>query len=168
MMKVNSIVDTNTSQFNSSQTISPFDTIAPGQRKILNFTINNDTAPPFIIGPNTIVIWPVYYNGGSPAHIGPNDSIIIHTYYYPLGIGDAPLAKMYIYQVPGHLNVNFGDAENIVQQVRIFDILGQEMYMNSPDRSKNINTAGWPSGIYLCEISTFNGEKRTFKFKLER
>jgi hypothetical protein len=74
---------------------------------------------------------------------------------------------MYIFQLSGRLNIVFGDAENLVQQVRIYDIIGQSVYSGTPDRSKNIPTEGWNKGIYLCEISTFGGERRTFKFRVE-
>jgi hypothetical protein len=138
-----------------------------GVSKVLTFTIKNDTSPPFTIGNNTIVVWPVYHMGNNLGYIGPNDSIHISANYIPLGIADAPLAKMYIYQIPGHLNIVFGDAQNIVQQVRIVNVLGQSIYTGAPDRSKNILTAGWNQGIYLCEVSTYQGEKRTFKFRIE-
>ncbi len=162
--RINSTI-ASASQFTSSPAIPANDSIPRNQTRQMLFTIH-DSIPPgggFEIGPNLVVIWPVY-NGG---HAGPTDSIRINTYYYPLGIADAPLAKMYIFQTSGHLNINFGDAENIVQQVRIYNILGQGVYAQAPDRSKNIYTSGWSSGIYLCEVTTYNGDKRTFKFKLE-
>ena len=150
---------------NASDTLFP----VPGANsyKAFTFTITNDTAPPFVIGPNTIVIWPVIHVNNTLLSDNPLDTIYINTTYYPLGIKESPLAHMYIFETPGQLNIHFGDAENLIQQVRIFNMLGQSMYAGSPEKSKNIPTAGWSMGIYLCEITTQSGDKRTFKFRIE-
>jgi hypothetical protein len=145
------------------------DSFVPNQNYPVAFHIVNNGSL-FVVGLNGVVIWPVYSNnfsGHKPGYVGPNDSVRITTYYYPLGIASSPLAKMYIYETPAQLNINFGDAENIVQQVRIYNIIGQGVYSGSADRSKDIPTAGWVSGVYLCEITTLSGDKRTFKFRVE-
>lgn len=140
-------------------------------RRALTFRFANDTAPPFIVGPNGVIIWPIISVLVGSSYIqhaaDPNDTIRINTYYYPLDIKESPLAHIYLYQISGHLNIAFGDAENLVQQVRIYDLVGQSIYSGAPDRSSNISTEGWSKSIYLCEISTFSEERRTFKFKLE-
>ena len=166
--KVNS-VSLNSARFATTPALfTPQDTFFNGQPKSISFTFLNDTAPPFIVGPNTVVIWPIYHLGGStPAHVGPNDSIHITATTYPLGIPEAPLARVFMYQTAAQLHVQFGEAENLVKQVRIYNILGQGIYADSPDRSHNIPTAGWVPGIYLLEITTHSGDKRTIKFRLE-
>lgn len=154
-------------QFSSDSVVNS-DTLYPfhGNDKRLAFHINNGQAP-FLVGPNGVVIWPIIYVNNTFVASSPFDSIYINTYYYPLDIKESPLAKMYIFQSGGQLNIVFGDAENVVQQVRIYDIIGQGIYSGSPDRSKNIPTAGWNTGIYLCEVITYSGERKTFKFKVE-
>ena len=156
-----------TSLNHPSNVVIPSDTLFPGlaNYKVVHLVV--DSSPAYQIGPNTIVIWPIIHRSGFPIPFY-SDSIYINvTYSRVTGIAGTSLLHMYIFQTPGHLNVNFGDAENLVQQVRIYDILGQGIYGGSPDRSKNIPTAGWNKGIYLCEITTLSGEKRTIKFKLE-
>jgi hypothetical protein len=159
----------NSSQFVSDSVIPAVDSLQAfgGSSKGLRFTIinNYDTAPPFIVNPIGVVIWPIINSGATPTPAF--DSIYITAYHFPLGLLIAPLAKMYLFQTTDHLNINFGDADNLVQQVRIYDILGRGMYTGTADRSKDINTAGWNSGIYLCEITTYSGEKRTIKFRLQ-
>jgi hypothetical protein len=151
--------------------IAPSDTLYPGggNYKALSYTVNSDTAPPFVVGTNAVVIWPIITINGTNIPINPADSIFINVTYDTLatGIAGTSLVKMYIFQTPGRLNINFGDAENLVQQVSIYDILGQGMYAGSADKSKNIPTTGWTTGVYLCEITTYSGEKRTIKFRLE-
>lgn len=149
--------------------ILPSDSLLPGNSKELTFNLNNDTAPPFVVGTNAVVIWPIITINSTNIPINPADSIFINVTYDTLatGIAGTSLVKMYIFQTPGHLNVNFGDAENLVQQVRIVDVLGQGLYSGPADKSKNIPTTGWITGVYLCEITTYSGEKRTIKFRLE-
>jgi hypothetical protein len=155
----------------SADSLSTADTLesfpAAGSYKVLHITVIGDTLPPFIVGPNTIVIWPIISVNNVRVPINPADSIYIYTYYYPLAIKESPLARMYIFETSDMLHVNFGDAENIVQQVRIYNTMGQSMYAGSPDWSANIATSGWSVGIYFCEITTESGEKRTFKFRVE-
>jgi hypothetical protein len=153
----------------TSDSIIPTDTIYGGGNvyRSLKFTFISDTTPPFEVGPNGVVIWPIISINSTQYPTPTSDSIRINTYYYPLGIEESSLAKMYLFETPGLLNIVFGDAENIVQQVRIYDVLGQGVYVGSPDQSRNIPTAGWNAGIYLCEVSTATGDRRTFKFKVE-
>ena len=165
-VKINGVL-ADTSHFNSANTLSSGDSLMPFTSKRLTFTVNNDTAPPFVAGANLIIIWPVYHVNGSPGYVGVNDSIIVNADYFPLGLTDAPLAKIFIYQLPGQLAIHLGDAENQVKQVRIYNIIGQSVYTDSPEHSERINTSGWISGVYLCEVTTYSGEKRTLKFKLE-
>ena len=168
---VNFSADSSLSSQFTADSLTANDTLFPppgaNSYKAFTVTIINDTAPPFVIGPNTIVIWPIIKSNATLVSDNPYDTIYINTYYYPLGLKESPLANMYIFENPGQLNIHFGDAENLVKQVRIFNVLGQSMYGGTPDKSKNIPTAGWSMGIYLCEITTWNGDKRTFKFRLE-
>ena len=134
--------------FNDSTPIPPTDTIYPGLSNFKVVTISiTDSAPQFVIGPNTIVIWPIIRNNG-PIPFAYIDSIYVYATKDTIntGIEGQSLIKMFIFQTPGHLNVNFGDAQNLVQQVRIYDILGQGIYAGSPDQSRNIPTAGWNTG----------------------
>jgi hypothetical protein len=126
-------------------------------------TIQIHTSNPlFEIGPNVVVIWPVYQGGAA----GPNDSIHLIVYIdttYIDGINGSALLKTYVYQTGNYLHISFGEAQNLIQQVRIYDVDGQLMYDNTPAMSQSIYAAGWQKGIYLCEISTQAGERRVFK-----
>ena len=164
---LNGLPHTDTSLQNAPPSVLPTDTLFPGIVNYKLVTVTVDSAPAYQVGPNTIVIWPIVHHNGVPVP-AVTDSIYVNvTYSRITGIAGIALLRMYIFQTQGHLNVNFGDAENLVQQVRIYDILGQGIYTGAPDRSKNIPTTGWNKGIYLCEITTLSGEKRTIKFRLE-
>jgi hypothetical protein len=141
------------------------DTLYPGRGNGRVFShIFHITSPLYRVGPSTIVIWPLY--NGNPA--GSVDSIGFTVYTWPLGIDENPLARAFLYQSNGSLLINFGDAENLVKQVRIYDILGKEIYADAADRSHRIPTAQWQSGIYLCEITTTTGQRKVIKINLSQ
>ena len=166
-VSLNSLPYSDTSLQHAPPSVIPSDTILPGIANYKIVTVTVDSSSRYQVGPNTIVIWPIVHRNGVPIPVV-GDSIYINvTYNRITGIAGISLLRMYIFQTQGQLSVNFGDAENLVQQVRIYDILGQGIYTGAPDRSKNIPTTGWNKGIYLCEITTLSGEKRTIKFRLE-
>ena len=117
----------------------------------------------FVNGPNGVIIWPLYAGGSA----GPNDTIRFTAYVSPLGLDEAPLARLYVWQGNNYLNVNFGDYQNLIQQVRLYNVDGQLLYNDAPEPSQRISTSGWSSGVYFCEITTYQGERRTIKFVLQ-
>jgi hypothetical protein len=139
---------------------APLDTF--GSPAAFFFTVPTHI-PALVSGPNLIVVWPIR-NGNV---IGPLDSLKLKVNLTLLGLEEKPLAKMYITQRTGSLNVQFGDDQNIVQQVSLYDLNGQRIFSGSADQSKSIPTGGWSSGIYFCEIKTYKGETRTIKFVLQ-
>ena len=141
------------------------DTLYPGRGNGRAFShIFHITSPLYVRGTNVVVIWPVY--NGNPS--GSGDSIGFTVYAWPLGIDENPLARAYLYQSNGSLLINFSDAENLVKQVRIYDILGKEIYADTAERSHSIPTAQWQSGIYLCEITTTSGQRKVIKINLSQ
>lgn len=117
----------------------------------------------FQVGPSAIVIWPIY-NGGNA---GPADSIRLTVLVVPLGIEESPLSKMYLFRGPNILNIGFGDAQKWIQQVRIYDMLGKTIYNDSAENSKHITTTGWQPGIYICELLSTQGERKTLRIRID-
>jgi len=62
----------------TNDSIVPSDTLNPGSSKELTFTVNGDTAPPFEIGPNLVVIWPIITQSGTNIPINPSISISLY------------------------------------------------------------------------------------------
>ena len=119
--------------------------------------------PVFIGGPTGVVIWPVYIGGAA----GPYDSIKVVVTMPTVGLEEAPLAKMYLLQFAGSLSIRFGDYENLIKQVSLYDVTGRMVFSGTSQNSKNIPTSGWTTGIYFCELTTYHGERRTIKFVLQ-
>jgi hypothetical protein len=144
-------------------TLTPLDTGGTpftGQPALFHLPLDS---PAFVNGSNGVIIWPL-----DRAHNVLGDTVhLIINISYLAGIEEAPLGKIYIIQRNGSLNIQFGDAQNIVQQVSLYNIEGQRIFTGSTDQSRNIPTAGWSSGIYFCEIKTYKGETRTIKFVLQ-
>lgn len=136
---------------------------APGIYKLISISLpTGDTSAHFVVGPNGVIIWPSY-------HAQPfADTLHIHVdISRTLGIDEAPLAKMYIIQAIGTINVQFGDARDIVKQVSFYDLSGRMIYSGTAEQAHRVAVAGWSTGIYLCQIETYRGERRTIKFMLQ-
>ncbi|MCW3126948.1 MAG: hypothetical protein JWO03_2606 [Bacteroidetes bacterium] len=143
---------------------SPLDTNGTPSSKKAFFTTLPFNNPSFVSGPNGVVIWPIYIGG----HAGTQDSIHISVTLTPVaGLDEAPLAKMYLVQRAGTLSIYFGDFQNIVQQVSLYDLNGQRLFSGSTNDSQSIPVMGWSEGVYFCEITTYRGERRTIKFVLQ-
>lgn len=131
----------------------------------VGFTLRVKISPQYFnIGPNVVVIWPIY--NGMPTTI--SDSIhlnVIATYH--TGIDESPAALIYLYQIGDRLNINMGERENTVKQVRIFDILGKTVYTNRAPDSRHIDVGEWNKGIYICDFLYDTGEHKTIKIWLE-
>jgi hypothetical protein len=119
--------------------------------------------PVFIGGPTGVVIWPVYLGGAA----GPYDSIKVIVNWQSVGLEEAPLAKMYLIQRAGYLSLYFRDYEKLIKQVSLYDITGRMVFSGTSYDSKNIPTSDWTTGIYFCELTTYQGERRTIKFVLQ-
>ncbi len=128
----------------------------------INIPIGQGAAS-FVSGPNGVVIWPIYQQQPFA------DSVYISIYVIRnwAGIAEAPMGSMYLIQTGGVLNVQFGDAQNIVKQVSFYDLSGRLMYSGSEEQAHHIATSGWSAGIYLCEIATWQGQRCTIKFVLQ-
>lgn len=146
-----------------SITINGLDT-APASFILPSFNIPiGQAAASFVSGPNGVVIWPIYQQ--QPLV----DSVYINIYVIrnALGIDEAPLASMYLIQTGGNLNVQFSDTKNMVKQVSFYDLSGRLMYSGSEEQTRHVATGGWSTGIYLCEITTWQGQRRVLKFILQ-
>lgn len=142
------------------------DTVPGHNDSLIRFNIPvGQTSGPahFVGGPNTLVIWPIYSQ--QPF----TDSLYINIYVtrITLGIEEPKLVNMYLVQSGGMLNVQFAQAQDIVKQVSIYDLGGRQLYTGTEDQSHHIPVAGWTAGIYLCEVQTYQGERRTIKFVLQ-
>lgn len=142
--------------------LTNMDTV-PSSDSLIRFNLPvGATSSSFVSGPNGVVIWPIYHQ--QPF----TDSLYIKIFVtHVLGIDEAPLAKMYIIQNSGSLNVQFGDAPNIVKQVSFYDLSGRLLYSGSEQQAHSVPDAGWSTGVYICEITTWRGERRAIKFILQ-
>jgi len=116
----------------------------------------------FKTGPNIVIIWPIYK--GAPT---PRDSVYKRIYVIPTGIEEQIASRIYLYQQGKHILINMGTVENLVKQVRIYNILGDLMVTNSATNSPTISTENWAKGIYICEVIMNNDERKTIEFLLE-
>ncbi len=120
--------------------------------------------PLLIGGPTGVVIWPLYTGG----HAGPGDSIYLTaTVRVVTGLSDAPMARVYLTQRGGMLNVNFGDYQENVKQVSFYNIEGRSMFSGDAAQAQHIPVGAWTPGLYFCEMQNYRGDRRVIKFILQ-
>lgn len=111
----------------------------------------------FAPGPDVVVVWPIC---SQPIA----DSILINvTVVKPDPSGINPLAgNIFSYAVLSDRILLQGQLN--FKQVRILDILGQEVYLLNSNNIAQIQLPVLPKGIYICQLLNANGQKLTFKF----
>ena len=120
------------------------------------------TFNPYRIGGNIVVIWPacsvpaVTFIDSSLQYtvvlIGPS-SVGTFDEFYSLNFYPNP--------VDDHLNISKMEAAIIVEKVRILDVLGKEIKLQS--HVSFVNFSGLPEGTYFLEATFKNNYKKTFK-----
>ena len=104
-------------------------------------------------GDNIVVVWPA-------ARTTPYscDTLTFHVYFVSLISGIKMIENPILLgpnPVTDHLLVQI-DAKNSLQQVRILDVLGEQILLLSTGQNF-ISTANWPAGIYFLETVYQNG-----------
>lgn len=107
----------------------------------------------FQYGNNIVVVWPKGINV-------PNDSVSFPLYMNAsLMVDEYTSDKFYIYPNPvvNELNVYYSNTINSVEQVRIFDQLGRQVF-SEKFMGNAINMSKQKSGLYIVEIVLNNGQ----------
>lgn len=109
----------------------------------------------YAAGDNIIVVWPV--TSSSSAAI---DSFFTQVHFTPsVGIDELNKTGVRIFPNPvsQYLHLNY-DNENNVEQVRIYDLAGREIY--SVDKAvRTINLSEFDNGLYFLEIIHKDGRR---------
>ena len=80
-----------------------------------------------------------------------------------LGTNDLNVAKVSLYPNPASTSINI-NAEEMLESVRIFNVLGQEVMNVTPsDRNVTLEISSLQRGVYLADVVTSVGSK-TIKF----
>lgn len=132
-------------------------TLNPGETVPAIFSIDIDH-PYFSPGPDVVVVWPICPNPIA-------DSIRI-----PLNILDPnAIAEKkaedfsYIVTPEKIILLNSGTEINF-QQVRIYNLFGQQVSFFQSNFIQQIPVPALPRGIYLCELIDASAKRRTLKF----
>jgi hypothetical protein len=129
----------------------------PGERVPALFSVNIEH-PYFTPGPDVVVVWPI---STSPI----SDSILINLFIEtPSGIADKEKEHFNYTVMPNRIFLHYNSNEINFQQVRIFNILGQESAYIHSDFITEIPVPNLPKGIYLCEMISADRKKSVIKF----
>ena len=131
--------------------------------------IHEQVAFPYVGGDNIIIVWPA---STEPSLVPTRDSTSFQLFATncpvsiekPIGIGDR--FKHWPNPVKERLQFNYLDRKDLFESVRIYDLLGKEIYLMNQTLTE-INTENFPSGLYLLKVSYKDGVEGTFRFVKE-
>lgn len=152
-MRVDSVINT----FFTSPPIG----LQPGDTVSISVTGFNFTQPQFKPGNNIVVVWPVL-NGLTI----PVDSITVGVYFVPLNsVGSTDFAQpsLRIYPVPSNNTVYFDTRKNQAEDVRIWTILGQQVFFSLAAETNAIDITPLSPGVYILDV-LINGARIRQKF----
>ena len=116
------------------------------------------TSPYYTPGPDVVVIWPIF--AGTP-----NDSINI-----PINVVDPSSINnskedpiTYLITSEKIILKNTGN-QNTFKQVRLFNVVGQELYELHSVEITEIPISSLPKGLYVCELIAADGTKQVIRF----
>jgi hypothetical protein len=140
--------------------------IAPGATAILPSPYFKVEKTAFKVGKNIVVIWP------SALAVPPAfDTTVMEMTAVPASVGVEEIkdnSEISVYPVPARdlLNIRFLKKENVLEHVRILDILGKEVY-SSPEAVSSINTSRFPTGVYFLYFQFKNRPSAVYRFSKE-
>ena len=149
---------TASNQFLDSVTVTNLDSSDVVQLVVNNFQFNSTA---FLFGGNIVVVWPT----GSVATA---DSATTPVYVIDdTGIKDGTGINENIYIFPNpvknKLFINCYDIKNSIEQVRIYNLIGKEIF-KSEESPGVINTDNYRQGIYFMELRLKDGTQVIKKF----
>jgi hypothetical protein len=148
---------TTTSIFNKPPYSGSTIVLNPGEVVPAVFSIDIDN-PYFTPGPDVVVVWPI---SASPI----TDSILINLLIQsPTGIAKKEQEKFTYLVLPNHIQLQYNSSQINFQQVRIFNILGEESVRFQSNLITEIPIPNLPKGIYVCEMITADKKKSIIKF----
>lgn len=110
----------------------------------------------FTPGPDVVVIWPIFAGN-------PQDSIVIAINVIdPSAVNNVKAAPFtYIVTDGGIVLKNSG---NSFKQVRLYNLLGQQIYELHAANITEVPTANLSKGVYLCELTAADGSRQVIRF----
>jgi hypothetical protein len=135
-------------------------TLAPLETKTGLFTVQIQ-GPYFVVGPDIIIVWPI---ASATILDSARTNINIQA---ALGIEEDESDNLLLWQNGDELFLQLGNAEKILQGVRIYALNGQLRLTQQLAASTNrIPIKDLPAGVYVAEVRLMNGE--TYKLKWVR
>ena len=129
----------------------------PGESVPAVFSIHIEN-PYFIPGPDVVVVWPIC---SQPVA----DTLLVNLLIQaPSGIEEKPKDDFSYIVMSDKILLHTSFDKINFKQVRIFDIMGQEISQYHSDYITEIPVPNLPKGIYLCEMVSADKKVRVIKF----
>ncbi len=148
---------TTASLFNKPPYSSSFISLYPNETVPAVFSIDIDPQY-FIPGPDVVVVWPIC--------TGPiADSVLIEIFVEtPNSIKDERNDLFAYIIMPDRIFLKNYRAATNIEQVRIFNLMGQQVAELNGNYISEVPVPNLPKGLYLCEFTTADKRRQVIKF----
>ena len=133
----------------------------PAHDSILRYLVVTGQNPPFIQGPNGLVVWPVSQFYPQRAHISDSISTVI-IFSYPAAINEPNINNLKVYMSGSELLIQ-GDGEHLLKEVKLYDVTGQVLTQKAITVSGNLDMDSYAGGIYFAEITFADNTRQVFR-----
>lgn len=132
-------------------------TLYPGETVPSIFSVEIDPAY-FVPGPDVVVVWPICTQPISDSVVIP---IVVEA---PNAIAGTDDIKMGYIIINGHIFITDLEAGVMFKQVRIYNIMGQQIAGVEAANITDVNLPPVPHGVYLAEFITTGNRRRVIRF----
>lgn len=132
-------------------------TMPPQGSAVVGSLIFHFTSPVFVVGSSIVVIWPIVK--GQTAQV--DSATISFSITAPDGIGEEVAHGDKVYMHGSYLVID--DAENIIGDIRIYDITGQLILSREMRGDRRLPMQQYADGVYTVETITGQGTRKAYK-----
>jgi hypothetical protein len=136
------------------------DTIGPHEAITRNLVITG-VNPPFIQGPNGLVVWPKVLQSSRPVLISDSASTVLN-FQFPAAINEPNDKNLKVYVVGQQLLIK-GDGEHLLKSAALYDVTGNAVHQQSVTINGVVNMEPYAEGIYFAEITFADNTRQVFK-----
>ena len=142
---------------NSTET----DTIAQGD-SILRYLVVTGVTPPFIQGPNGLVVWPIVVSSNLNFVRIPDSLGTTVLFEYPAAINEPNDKNLKVYMLGQQLLIK-GDGEHLLKTAVLYDVTGAIIHQQTVTTNGVVNMEPYSEGIYFAEITFDDNTRQVFK-----
>jgi hypothetical protein len=133
----------------------------PADSSVVRDLVITGKNPPFIQGPNGLVVWPVVLQSSNVVIISDSVSVTV-IYAFPAAINEPNDKNLKVYMSDQQLLIQ-GDGEHLMKDVKLYDIMGSVIAERAITTSGVLSMNSYSEGIYFAAITFADNTRQVFR-----